>query len=69
MGVLTETRLSSAEAADLAGVSANTLRRWHKTGVDGVRLEGIFAGKKLVTSREALTRFLEKINVGRTSAA
>jgi hypothetical protein len=36
----------------------STLWRWHARGINGHRLEVLRAGKKLVTSEEALLRFL-----------
>jgi hypothetical protein len=41
-----------------------TVRRWHNTGVNGIRLEAIKRGGRLFTSREALERFFARLNAG-----
>jgi hypothetical protein len=62
----TEKPIGLAEAAKLVGVHPITLSRWITAGVkasDGirVRLQGIRAGNKWVTSHEALERFLSRL--------
>jgi transposase len=61
MGVLAETRISRQEAAEIAGVSSETVRNWQLTGFNGIKLEVVYVGRKSVTSREALVRFLNAI--------
>lgn len=41
---------------------AATLWRWRTKGVRGVKLESILYGGRRVTSREALDRFVERLN-------
>ena len=45
-------------------VHVSTLYRWIKRGVRGVRLESVKIGRTLVTSREALQRFAERVSTG-----
>ena len=42
-------------------VHVNTLYRWVSLGSRGVRLEAVKIGRALVTSREALQRFAERL--------
>lgn len=63
MSVLTESVISTTEAAEIAHVSRNAIHVWVKKGVHGLKLEGAYAGAHLKTSREALSRFLTAINV------
>lgn len=46
-----------------------TLRRWAKSGCRGHKLEVLFIGNRLTTSREAVARFLAAINGGPTTPA
>jgi hypothetical protein len=39
-----------------------TLRRWSKRGCRGHRLQAIFLGSRLMTSKQAIARFLAAIN-------
>jgi hypothetical protein len=62
--ILSEGGISLAAAARdpilrLDGKSPNprTLWRWCRHGLDGVRLEHVFIGKRVATSRKALGRF------------
>ena len=41
-----------------------TLRRWAKHGCRGHRLETVFLGNRLMTSHQAMRRFLAAINGG-----
>ena len=43
-------------------VHVSTLHRWQLRGVRGIRLETWMVGGRRMTSREALVRFLERIN-------
>ena len=43
-------------------VHVSTLHRWVLRGVRGVRLEATRLGRTLVTSREALQRFSDRLN-------
>jgi transposase len=65
MGVLDETRLSPAEAAKFAGVSASTIQNWRYKGMNGHKLEFVHVGRKVVTSKEAIKRFVAKLNPGK----
>jgi hypothetical protein len=62
--VLTETVISLYEARDLMPrpVSYETVTRWVKTGIRGVVLESARFGWRIVTSKEAVHRFLEALN-------
>jgi hypothetical protein len=40
----------------------STLYRWAKSGVNGRKLETVKVGSQIVTSRQALTRFLLSLN-------
>ncbi len=40
-------------------IHVNTLYRWASRGIRGVRLEVVRIGRTLVTSREAIQRFVE----------
>jgi len=66
--LLDESPLTLAEAAKalppLRGgkrVHLATLYRWVSRGVAGVRLESLRLGRTVVTSREALQRFAERL--------
>jgi hypothetical protein len=62
-GILDEHVLTPAQAArylpkiGLSAVSPTTVWRWCRKGVRGVHLEYARVGRRIVTSREALTRF------------
>lgn len=62
-GILDEHVLTPAQAArylpnvGLPAVSPTTIWRWCRKGVKGVHLEYARLGRRIVTSREALTRF------------
>lgn len=64
LDLLTEDTITLNEACkELPGnPHVSTLWRWKDRGVDGVKLETIKIGTKHFTSRQALTRFLEKTN-------
>lgn len=38
----------------------STLHRWINRGVGGVRLEAVRIGNQVITSRQAITRFIEQ---------
>jgi Protein of unknown function (DUF1580) len=42
-------------------IHLSTLYRWTSRGVSGVRLESLKLGRTVVTSKEALQRFAEKL--------
>ena len=74
--LLDESPLTLAEAAKvlprLRGgkrVHVATLHRWALKGVAGVRLETIRLGRTVVTSREALQRFAERLGAREVPAA
>lgn len=62
MQILSEQRLSLAEAAQQTGKNVSTLWRWVLVGVKGHKLECQFIGGRRYTSSEALERFIEAIN-------
>ena len=45
-------------------IHVSTLYRWISHGTRGVRLEAVKIGRTLVTSREALQRFAERLTTG-----
>jgi hypothetical protein len=47
------------------GHTASAVARWARTGVNGVVLESIVVGGRVMTSREAVARFLEALNAKR----
>ena len=60
-------------AADLADFSGRkpciaSLRRWAQRGCRGHRLETVFLGNRMMTSRQAVSRFIAAINGGGTAA-
>lgn len=59
-----EQLLSLTEASQLlpGRPHAATLWRWRRAGVKGHRLESIAIGGRVYTSREAIARFLARIN-------
>lgn len=60
LGLLAEDVLSLSEAARILDVHVATIHRWRTRGLSGIHLETLRVGGKVVTSREALTRFLAK---------
>jgi len=46
-------------------VSSPTVYRWCKRGIAGVRLESIHVGGVMMTSRQALQRFFERVTEAR----
>src|SRR5688572_16010703 len=68
--LLTEGLIDLTEAAacckDARGRKPHvgTIRRWAKDGTRGHKLETTFLGNRLMTSRQALARFLAAINGG-----
>ncbi|MCS7466126.1 DUF1580 domain-containing protein [Stieleria sp. ICT_E10.1] len=63
--VLTEDAITLAEVpAMLPGrrPHVSTVWRWYRTGVRGVRLEAVKIGRSVITSRQAVTRFLTHLN-------
>lgn len=68
--VLTETKMSTDEAADLLYTTPQTIGRWITHGrpvpsCPPVVLEAEQVGRKWVTSREAIGRFLAAIKAAR----
>lgn len=45
-----------------------TVSRWIQRGVRGVKLEGAIIGRRVVTSAEAVERFLDALNSGAVPA-
>jgi hypothetical protein len=66
-------RLSLAQAARLVDKSPSCLFRWHRDGVQGVRLDCLRFGRSLFTSEAALEQFARDVaeahHINRTSAA
>lgn len=62
--LLTEHPLSLKEAArELPKpVATSTVYRWALRGVRGLKLETVKIGAQLITSREAITRFITALN-------
>ena len=68
------TKLLAEEVIDLSQARAefeslfgeqptqSTINRWVKNGYQNVRLEAVRCGKKYATSKQAVRRFIEKIN-------
>lgn len=48
---------------------AHTLQRWIRKGVRGVKLEYISAGGRLLTSEQALRRFMRQVTEADTKRA
>jgi hypothetical protein len=59
--LLTESRLPLRTAAAQEGRSYRTLLRWIDAGVQGVFLESFRQGGRRFTTREALSRFVERM--------
>ncbi len=63
--ILTEDVITLADARkELAAITGKrpdkaTMSRWVHRGVGGVRLEAVRLGVQLLTSRQAITRFIE----------
>lgn len=62
MAILQEQRMTISEAAAFCQRDAQSVRRWVKDGLRGVKLEAMLVGGGLITSREAVERFLKAIN-------
>ena len=58
--LLTESRISISELAQMLGVTTPTVWRWRKFGVRGVRLETFMLGGRRYTTRESHRRFVER---------
>lgn len=71
--ILSETTLSTLAAAKLLRTTRKTVARWLVSGfkVNGVttKLEGVMVGGRWTTSREAVSRFLERTTQARTPPA
>ncbi len=65
MTIVNETRLTLTEAAALCSREVQAVRRWIKSGLNGAKLEAAFIGGRLVTSREAVDRFVTATNANR----
>lgn len=65
--MVNEERITPRQAAEVcrslgATTVPFTVRRWMTDGVRGVKLEGYWVAGRMFTTREALTRFLAKLN-------
>ena len=56
-----EKPVSMAKAAHIYSVSVSTVHRWRSRGIRGVTLETARLGGKRVTTREALSRFHQRV--------
>ena len=62
-----ETPISLADAAEAVPTvggrkpSTSTVWRWCRFGIRGVRLEYIRVGRRMATSKEALSRFMNRV--------
>ena len=65
--ILTEDVITLREAARLLPKRPHhaTLWRWANKGVGGIRLESVKQGRDLLTSKQALNRFLRALNADR----
>ncbi len=65
--VMTEDTLSIADACkEIPGrPSTATVWRWTKRGIYGVRLESFRSGHAIMTSRQAINRFLVELNAAK----
>ena len=68
--VLDETKLTTNQAAKLLHTTSRSVLRWADTGCtlstgESVRLEGVRAGTRFTTSREAVARFLANLETAR----
>ena len=69
--LLTETLVALPRAAVLMNEPLNEVIRWSKRGLNGVRLESKYSRERrvVVTSVEALGRFLVKVGVKSLSSS
>ena len=56
--LLTEEVISFSEAARELNVHVATVHRWRQRGIQGTRLEAVRIGGKILTTRQALGRFI-----------
>lgn len=54
-------RKSLGEAGKLAGVSPSAVFRWITDGVNGIKLRHARLGRRLYTSEDALTEFMNRV--------
>lgn len=66
-----EQPISLAEAATLVpgGAHMATVSRWATVGFSGIKLETYTVGRRRFTSREAVTRFIDRCNALAEAAA
>ena len=59
-----EAPITLSQAAELCPVSVNvsTVWRWCVSGVGGVRLEHVRMGRRMLTSEDALRRFMDVLS-------
>lgn len=64
--ILTEDVLTITDArAEIASITGqrpdiSTMTRWVHRGVGGTKLEAVRIGRQIITSRQAITRFIEE---------
>jgi hypothetical protein len=49
-------------------IHPGSVGRWARVGVGGVRLEVVYVGGQLCSSKEAITRFIERATAARSGA-
>jgi hypothetical protein len=62
MGILSEDLRRIEEVAGPLNVTPQCVRLWCRRGVGGHRLEFVRVGRRLMTSKQAVDRFLRAIN-------
>ncbi|MEM1107283.1 MAG: DUF1580 domain-containing protein [Planctomycetota bacterium] len=63
-----QNRISLAKAGELVGVAASTVFRWTQ-GTHGVRLAHARLGRRMYTSEQALTQFMNELAAAREAKA
>ncbi|MEM6259134.1 MAG: DUF1580 domain-containing protein [Planctomycetota bacterium] len=64
-----DNRITLAEAGRTVGVSPSAVFRWVREGRRGVRLEVAELGRRLYTSKPALTKFMNEVAEAREANA
>jgi hypothetical protein len=62
MPILDESRMTLQEAAAYCSRDVQTIRNWIAKGYKGTKLEALRIGAQIVTSQEALRRFIATTN-------
>jgi hypothetical protein len=64
-----DNRITFAEAARMVGKSPSCVFRWATDGVAGVKLAHARLGKRMFTSKDAMTKFMNEVAEARDGAA